>query len=148
MHTLWDNCCTRFEDTQFECGLRPLRPFGPGTIVARSSNVARGSKRTRFAASRLSLPNQPKDNVTPMHTLWDNCCTRFEDTQFECGLRPLRRLENMYVALYSGYIGHNLNIISLIVMTVGVISIVKNEYCNITFEIFLAQTWIYNAKTL
>ena len=54
----------------------------------------------------------------------------------------------MYVALYSGYIGHNLNIISLIVMTVGVISIVKNEYCNITFEIFLAQTWIYNAKTL
>ena len=49
----------------------------------------------------------------------------------------------MYVALYSGYIGHNLNIISLIVMTVGVISIVKNEYCNITFEIFLAQTWIY-----
>merc|ERR1712020_743814 len=84
MHTLWDNCCTRFEDTQFECGLRPLRPFGPGTLVAR------GSKRTRFAASRLSLPNQPKDNVTPMHTLWDNCCTRFEDTQFECGLRPLR----------------------------------------------------------
>merc|ERR1712148_47395 len=76
--------------TQFECGLRPLRPFGPGTLVARSSNVARGSKRTRFAASRLSLPNQPKDNVTPMHTLWDNCCTRFEDTQFECGLRPLR----------------------------------------------------------
>ena len=54
----------------------------------------------------------------------------------------------MYVALYSGYIGHNLNLISLIVMTVGVISIVKNEYCNITFEIFLAQTWIYNAKTL
>merc|ERR1712105_402951 len=90
MHTLWDNCCTRFEDTQFECGLRPLRPFGPGTLVARSSNVARGSKRTRFAASRLSLPNQPKDNVTPMHTLWDNCCTRFEDTQFECGLRLLR----------------------------------------------------------
>ena len=90
MHTLWDNCCTRFEDTQFECGLRPLRPFGPGTLVARSSNVASGSKRTRFAASRLSLPNQPKDNVTPMHTLWHNCCTRFEDTQFECGLRPLR----------------------------------------------------------
>merc|ERR1712173_210837 len=59
MHTLWDNCCTRFEDTRFECGLRPLRPFGPGTLVARSSNVARGSKRTRFAASRLSLPNQP-----------------------------------------------------------------------------------------
>merc|ERR1719370_43997 len=85
MHTLWDNCCTQFEETQFECGLRPLRPFGPGTLVARSSNVARGSKRTRFAASRLSLPNQPKDNVTPMHTLWNNCCTRFEDTQFECG---------------------------------------------------------------
>ena len=42
-HTLWDNCCTRFEDTQFECGLRPLRPFGPGTRVARGSNVARGS---------------------------------------------------------------------------------------------------------
>ncbi len=56
----WNACRTRFEDTQFECGLRPL------------------------------TTNQPKDNVTPTHTLWENCCTRFEDTQFECGLRPLR----------------------------------------------------------
>ena len=35
-----------------------LRPFGHG------SNVARGSKLTRFAASRLILPYQPRDNVT------------------------------------------------------------------------------------
>merc|ERR1712052_111462 len=33
------------------------------------------------------LPNQPRDNVTPIHTLWDNCRMRFEDTRFECGLR-------------------------------------------------------------
>ena len=35
-------------------------------------------------AVRTLEPNQPKDNVTPIHTLWDNCCTRFEDTQLEC----------------------------------------------------------------
>merc|ERR1712082_574925 len=75
-HTLWDNCCTRFEDTQFECGLRPLRPFGP----VRVSHAVRMSH-----AVRTLEPNQPKDNVTPTHTLWDNCCTRFEETQFECG---------------------------------------------------------------
>ena len=33
------------------------------------------------------LPNQPRDNVTPIHTLWDNCRTRFEEKRFECGLR-------------------------------------------------------------
>ena len=33
------------------------------------------------------LPNQPRDNVTHIHTLWDNCRTRFEDTWVECGLR-------------------------------------------------------------
>ena len=43
VHTLWDNCRTQFEDMQFECGLRPLRPFGPVTRVARGLNVARGS---------------------------------------------------------------------------------------------------------
>merc|ERR1712077_71718 len=71
-HTLCDNCCTRFEDTQFECGLRPLRPFGP----VRVSHAVRMSH-----AVRTLEPNQPKDNVTPTHTLWDNCCTRFEDTR-------------------------------------------------------------------
>ena len=35
-------------------------------------------------AVRTLEPNQPKDNVTPIHTLWDNCCTQFEDTQLEC----------------------------------------------------------------
>ena len=31
------------------------------------------------------LPNQPR-YVTPIHKLWDNCRTQFEDTRFECGL--------------------------------------------------------------
>ena len=48
-----------------------LRPFGPVS----GSNVARGS-------SVLYLTRG--DNVTPLYTLWDNCCMRFEDTQFEC----------------------------------------------------------------
>jgi len=50
-----------------------LRPFGPG------SNVARGS-------SLGSLTNQ--EIMSHLYnTLWDNCRTRFEDTRFECGLR-------------------------------------------------------------
>ena len=76
-HTLWENCCTRFEDTQFECGLDACR--------------TRFEYCTRFECGLRPLTtNQPRDNVTPTHTLWDNCCTRFEDTQFACGLRPLR----------------------------------------------------------
>ena len=51
-----------------------LRPFGPVS----GSNVARG-------LSVLYLTRG--DNVTPLYTLWDNCCTRFEYTRFKCGLR-------------------------------------------------------------
>merc|ERR1712208_171722 len=72
-NTLWDNCRTRFEDTRLECGLRLPKALR-----------AWFECRTRFECGE---PNQPRDNVTPIHTLWDKCRTRFEDTRFECGLR-------------------------------------------------------------
>ena len=55
------------------------------TVSERPSGLERVSHAVRMShAVRTLEPNQPKDNVTPIHTLWDNCCTRFEDTQLEC----------------------------------------------------------------
>merc|ERR1712130_733216 len=78
IHTLWDKCRTRFEDTRFECGLRLPKALR-----------AWFECRTRFEDTRFECgePNQPRDNVTTIHTLWDKCRTRFEDTRFECCLR-------------------------------------------------------------
>ena len=42
------------------------------------------------------LPNQPRDNVTPIHTLWNNCRTRFEDTRPEWGLRLPNALRDWF----------------------------------------------------
>merc|ERR1712130_1079948 len=73
IHILWDNCRTWFEDMQLECGLRLPKALR-----------AWFECRTRFECGE---PNQPRDNVTTIHTLWDKCRTRFEDMRFECGLR-------------------------------------------------------------
>merc|ERR1712105_421591 len=72
----------RFEDTPFECGLRL-----PKALRACFECRTRFETYTAPPLRGSGLPNQPRDNVRPKHTLWDNCRTRFEDTRFECGLR-------------------------------------------------------------
>ena len=80
-----------------------LRPFGPGSYVARGSrtrgsNLAFGSLRpfgpgskdarvSRTLGSNVgSLTNQ--EIMSHLYnTLWDNCHTRYEDRRFECALR-------------------------------------------------------------
>merc|ERR1712105_462527 len=90
----------RFEDTPFECGLRL-----PKALRAWFECRTRFETYTAPPLRGSGLPNQPRDNVTPIHTLWDNCrmrfecglrlpkalrawfecCTRFDDTRFKCG---------------------------------------------------------------
>merc|ERR1712105_399653 len=57
----WFVCRTWFEDTRFECGLRLPKALR-----------AWFESRTRFEDTQFECgePNQPRDNVTPIHTLW------------------------------------------------------------------------------
>ena len=87
----WFVCRTRFEDTWFKCGLRL-----PKALRAWFECHTRFEMYTAPPLCGSSLPNQPRDNVTPLHTLWDNCRTRFEDTRFEYGLRLPKALRTWF----------------------------------------------------
>merc|ERR1711867_198241 len=55
-------------------------PSAPKALRAWTACRTRFECRTRFV--RWSLTNQKI--MSHLYTLWDNCCTRFEDTQLEC----------------------------------------------------------------
>ena len=79
---------TKFSDTDTETTKKLAKVSRPGSLETETSHSVSHAVRMSHAVRTLE-PNQPKDNVKPIHTLWDNCCTQFEDTQFECGLLSL-----------------------------------------------------------